>query len=263
MRTLCGAALLCLAAGFIGGCATKHTGPSYHAGDENPPDFLGGPVATVLTNLNGFSAHVTSTITSPGELPETTSGELLGREGRLIFQPTIPVKKKKMRKEGGLFFIWDETRHSGYVLSEALQGYAPIQSEVEAAGQLNTTREGSQQNINGHPCQKYEAVVVLNNGIKANLTLWQADDSAHFPVRIEATNGPNRMTLDFSEIRLQAPAQELFLPPDGFTPYASSLAMMNELIVRDASRDKTPAEVRPSNYHPMPGVSTLGHQGAQ
>ena len=28
--------------------------------------------------------------------------------------------------------------------------------------------------------------MVLNNGLKARLTLWQADDAGHFPVRIEA-----------------------------------------------------------------------------
>jgi hypothetical protein len=235
MKTPFNAALLCLATVLICGCTSRHVGPVYHAGDENPPDFLVGPVTVVLTNLNGFSAYITSRITSPGKAPQTTSGELLGREGRLVFQPTLPIKGKRARTEGGLFFIWDETKHSGYVMSEALQGYAPIKSDIAPAGQLNITKESIHEDINGHPCHRCQAEVVLNNGLKARLILWQADDAGHFPVRIEAVEGTNHMTLDFSGIRLEYPARELFLPPDGFTPYASSIALMNELIVRDAS----------------------------
>jgi hypothetical protein len=257
MKTLCGAALLCLAAAFMGGCASRHAGPVYHAGDENPPDFLVGPVATVLTNLNGFSAHVTATTSSPEGAAQAQSGDLLGREGRLIFQPALAIKGKRARAEGGLFFLWDETKHSGYVLSEALQGYAPIKSDTEAGSQLNITKDGIREDVNGHPCHRCEAVVLLDNGLTARLTLWQADDARHFPVRIEAVNGLNHMTLDFSEIHLEYPDQKLFLLPDGFTAYASPVALMNELIVRDSSLAKKyqtgefdePTDVRSSNWH--------------
>jgi len=184
----------------------------------------------------------------------------------LIFQPTLVIKGKRARTEGSLFFIWDEKKHSGYVLSDALQGYAHIQSDVEAASQLTIAKEGIQENVNGHPCHRCEAVVVLDNGLKARLTLWQADDARYFPVRIEAVNGPNRMTLNFSEIRLEYPAQQLFLPPDGFTAYATSAALMNELIVRDASLARRPGEfgepneVHSGNWHDSPNITPLGHQ---
>jgi hypothetical protein len=267
MKTPLDAALLCLAAALICGCASRHAGPVYHAGDEKPPDFLVGPVAVVLASLNGFSAHISCTTSSSEGVPHTTSGELLGREGRLVFQPMLPIKGKRARTEGGLFFIWDETKHSGYVLSEALQGYAPIQSDVEAAGPLHITKEGIQEDVNGHPCHRGEAVVALNNGLKTRLTLWQADDAGHFPVRIEAVNGLSHMTLDFSGIRLEYPAQGLFLPPDGFTAYASSVALMNELIVRDASlaenhqfgEKEEPADVRSGNWHDTSGGASLPH----
>ncbi len=259
MKTLCGAVLLCLAAAFIGGCSSRHVAV-YHAGDENPPDFLVGPVAAVLTNLNGFSAHVTFTITSPEGTTPAKSGELLGREGHLIFQPALALKGKKARTIGGLFFIWDETKHSGYVLSEALQGYAPIKSDAGAASSLNLAKEGIPEEVNGHPCHRREAVVTLNNGREARVTLWQADDMKHFPVRIETVSGPSRMTLDFTAIRLESPAEGLFLPPDGFTAYASSVALMNELIIRESSAAKKnqagefdePTDVRSSNWHQDP-----------
>jgi hypothetical protein len=181
---------------------------------------------------------------------------LLGRDGRLIFQPS-PPKDKRARRVGGLFFIWNETTHSGYVLSEALQGYAPIQSDAGAASPLNITKEGIQEDIDGHSCHRYAAVVALNNGLNARLTLWQADDAGHFPIRIETASGPDRITLDFSEVRLEYAALKLFFPPEGFTAYGSSVVMMNELIAREsnlAEKNQTgqfdePTDVRPANIH--------------
>jgi hypothetical protein len=266
MKTPFRPALLCLATAFFCGCASRHAGPVYRAGDEVPPGFLTGPVAMVLTNLGGFSAHVISTITAPDEPPQTRSGELLGREGVLLFQPTLALKGKRKQTEGGLFFIWDEKMHSGYVMSEALQAYAPISPLVVRAARLNFTQEGVQEEIDGHPCHRREALVELDDGRKERMTLWEADDDKHFPVRIEAMKGIERMTLNFSEVRLEYPAQELFLPPDGFTSYASATAMMNELIVRDASYAKKssgpdldqPVDSRSGNWHGSPSGSPLG-----
>jgi hypothetical protein len=168
----------------------------------------------------------------------TTSGELLGRDGRLIFQPVLDLKGKRARTEGGLFFIWDTTKNSGYVLSEALQGFAPIKIDAPPAGQFAIAREAIKEDINGHPCHQCKATAVLGNGLQEHLTLWQADDAKHFPVRIEADNGAERMTLNFSEIRLEYPPLGLFAPPQGFTAYANSVALMNELIIREASLSK-------------------------
>jgi hypothetical protein len=264
MKNTFAAAFLCLTAALISGCSSRHPGPLYHAGDENPPDFLGAPVTVVLTNLNGFSAHIVSTKTAPGSSPKTTSGDLLGREGRLVFQPTLPIKGKKMQREGGLFFIWDETRDSGYVLSEALQGYAPIKSEIEPPSLLGITNQDIQEIVDGHPCHRYQAAVQLDDGSQRHFTLWEADDVSHFPVRIEGDDGPEHMTWDFSDIRLEYPSQELFSPPDGFTLYASSVNMMNELILRDATLAKKrdfesdePAVITSKDWHDASSSGTM------
>src|SRR5277367_867332 len=211
MRKLFGPAMICLGAAVLAGCASRHAGPVYHAGDENPPDFLIGAVTPVLTNLNGFSAHVVSSSATSDGFPKTATGELLGRDGRLIYQPTIALKGKRARAEGGLFFIWDENRQSGYVLSEALQGYAPIKPPAEATAPVNLIRQSIAEQVNGHPCHRCDAEVPLQDGQTARLVLWEADDARHFPVRIEEVKGEDRVTLNFSEIRLEYPNQALFL----------------------------------------------------
>jgi hypothetical protein len=220
--------------------------------------FLSGPVASVLTNLGGFSAHLTATITANGET-RAKSGELLGREGRLLYQPALLIKGKRARAEGGLFFVVNENTHSGYLLSEALQGYAPIHVAADAAGPTvnSIPRDGQQEDIDGHPSHRCEVTVPLTNGHSGRLTVWQADDLRHFPLRIDWVRDSDQMTLDFSNIRLEYPQQELFRPPDGFTAYADPVALMNELMIRDASLTKQtqsgefdePRDVRSSNWH--------------
>jgi hypothetical protein len=105
----------------------------------------------------------------------------------------------------------------------------------------------------------------LNNGIQARLTLWQADDARHFPVRIEAAYGATHMEVNFSDIHLEYPSQDLFRPPDGFAAYDSAMALMNELMVRDASLIKQatsgepdePTDIRSNNWRPTtaPGIA--------
>jgi hypothetical protein len=262
MKTTCGTALAFLAGLLIAGCASHRNTPAYNAGDEVPPEFLTGPVAAVLTNLSGFSATVAST-TAPAEgAPSVRTGQLLARDGRLLFQPTLAIKGKRAKTEGGLFFIWDENRHSGYVMSEALQGYAAIQANAPAPAGLNINNEGIKEDVNGHPCHRCQALVTTDDGAKLRLTLWEADDLHHFPIRIQTLDGLSRLTIDFSDVRQETPSRELFLPPDGFTAYASSVALMNELIVRDARLARKyeetsfdgPSDVRQSNWQPQPNI---------
>jgi hypothetical protein len=259
MKTVFGAVIVCLAVVMISGCIS-HPGPFYRAGDETPPDFLTGPAAIVLTNVDGYSAELTATMSSATGETRTVSGELLARDGRLIFQRSLRDKSKKQRKAGGLFFIWDENKNDGYILSEALQGYAPIKSSLAVTNVVGLGNEGVEEEANGHPCHRNETVVHLNDGTTGRLVVWRADDLRHFPVRIESVNGPKQVTLNLSEVRLEYPAQELFSPPDGFTAYASSVTMMNELIVRESSLsrkndrefDETTPVTSQQNWHAGP-----------
>jgi hypothetical protein len=229
-----------LVAAFLCGCA-HHGGPIYHVGDENPPAFLTGPISLVLTNLGGFSAHVTCVTNGVEGRVSHVTGELLGRDGKLIFQPDLAIKGKRARTEGGLFYIWSTAQHSGFIISDALQSYAALTPvpDADLGTQLTLAREGIKQDVNGHPCHQCEAVVEMTDGRKQLLTLWQADDEKHFPVRIEMVNAGGRTTLDFSEIRHESPSEDLFLPPEGFNAYNGATAMMNELIIRDVSLTKS------------------------
>jgi hypothetical protein len=229
--------LAAMVASLVAGCST---GPKvlYHAGDELPPDFLAGPAGVFLTNVDGFSAHVTASLPGAGAARHSVSGDMLGRQGILIFQPATAVKGKRARSEGGTFFIWNETKHEGFVLSDPLQAYAPVGATVQPTNVTFNATGAVEEVAGGHPCRRIQALVQSSDGTSAPFTLWQAEDARHFPVRIRTAAGPREMTLDFSDVRLDLPAAQLFGPPDGFTQYDSAVTLMNELIIRQTALAK-------------------------
>jgi hypothetical protein len=228
---------LALALMVFAGCSTK---PKllYHVGDEKPPDFLFGPVALLLTNVDGFSAKLTDSTSSESGAPKTVTGDLLGREGSLIFQPQTNVKGKRKRSEGGTFFIWNETAHAGFVLSDPLQAYAPAIQPVQPTNVIINTNGAMQEEVNGHPCRRVEVDVQSSDGSTAHFRVWQAEDARYFPVRITASPGPRETVLNFADLRLELPAASLFGPPDGFTRYDTPVALINQLIIRQGALAK-------------------------
>lgn len=254
---------IALAAASLAGCASekRQEAALAHMGDESPPDFLAGPASVCLTNFDGFSANVIATSPSAPGGP-TACGQLIERQGRLIFQPltTARIKKGKIVR-GGMFFIWDSVGRHGYVVSEALQGFAPISAPWQITIVTPENTEPVSEAANGHPCHRIERIVALRDGSTAKLTEWRADDLKQFPVRVRTESGGRLTTVDFSDIRLDLPALELFAPPGGFTQYASGTALINELMIRESSLKKGPSgestlPEQPSNWH----QPTVGRQ---
>ena len=219
-------------AAFVGCASSKVPKVVFHAGDEVPPDFLTGPASLLLTNLDGFSASIAFSQSSPGGLPQNGSGDLIEREGRLIYQPAGTGRKKKTLIEGGMIFIWNEDQRTGYVLSDPLQAYAGISVMLQGTNLVWNTEGAVEEEANGHPCRRLQAIVACDDGSTAHFTVWEAEDAKRLPVRIRSDVGSRQLTVNLSNIRLELPAPELFIPPDGFTKYPTAVALMNEMIVR-------------------------------
>ncbi len=215
------------------------------------PLFLNGQMAVLLTNTDGFSAHV---VLSSGKT-ELAAGELLCRGSRLLFAGTIGPVKEKRSRAGGISFIWDLAGNSGYLLSEPLQGYAPISSTVRVTNLVTHAADAkaAQVRIEGHPCVEEEATVGSSDGSTAVYRVWRAADLKGLPVRISSGAEPAARTLNLTKIKLSVPAADLFQPPDGFTKYDSAEAMMNE----QAIRQQTLRQGRPT---PPGGGGDLGGQ---
>jgi hypothetical protein len=237
MKFLYRVGFLTLAAFVLAGCFSK---PKilYRVSDARPPDFLAGPEALFLTNVAGFSAKLTGSISSETGGQSTLAGDLLGREGSLIFQPLSSVKGKRARSEGGMFFIWNETAQAGFVLSDPLQAYAPTVMTVQPTNVVLNTIGAVDEEANGHPCRRIDALVQSSDGSTERFQVWQAKDARLFPVRIKSAPGPQEVVINFSDVRLELPPAELFGPPDGFVKYDSPMALINELIVRQSALNR-------------------------
>ncbi len=227
------------------GCSGKRHSKSHANPVEETftlPPFLTGPVSPLLTNANDFSARMVVELPSFSAKAQTITGNLLSQGSHLLFAPSV----------GDRSFVWDMTQHSGFILSEALQGYAPIASFVQITNVVNKPGINGPvlESVNGRPCHRTEVVVSSSDGSAARFLIWREVGANGFPVKIKSVEGVTQMTINFFDTRREILAQKLFLPPDGFTTYASAAGMRDELLMRQKSVGKKVSDE---------GVSGLGH----
>ena len=217
---------------LISGCAhTEQETAAAGAFAPLPPAFLSGPAGLLLTNAEGFSAHVV--MKSESLIPQLngTSGDLLGRAGKLLFAPD-PGKLDKKYSRGGFSFIWDVATGHGTVLSEALQAYAPVSVSVSPTNLITRPAGAASAGAAGQAGEAEEAIVESSDGSRATFQILRSNDLKRFPTYINCVSNVPPFTLSFSKIRLAPPPADLFAPPNGFTKYESAEAMITELVMR-------------------------------
>ncbi len=191
---------------FAGGCA--HTGSTVDPAREPVQMLLPkltvavtGPAAGLLTNLDGFDCQFSVNFGAPGQDELTVNGALHERGGKLCFAPVFKAARRKALDAGGFIVIWDPAGRQGYVLSDALQGFAPVVADAPAA--------------------------------KApELQVERAKDLNGLAIRIQSTDESRPFTLTLSGIKPGLPPEGMFAPPDGLTKYASETALLEELAAR-------------------------------
>ncbi len=197
-----------------------------------PPAFLAGPMAVLLTDAHGFSGHVVLHAGIASNGGAMVSGELLVRSNKLLFVQAGSSALKKRLCAGGISFIWDAADNHGYVLSEALQGYAPISFNVRPTNLIMSAASTAPQRVGGHPCGQEVATVSSSDGAVTLFHVWRAPDLNGLPVQITTATNTTPLALSLSNFRLEAPSAAEFQPPDGFARYDTAEAMMSELTMR-------------------------------
>ncbi len=240
------AALLLLAAG----CAHSHSREGLAADNAwqvAPPVIaaLTGPGALLLTNEDGWQAQLTLTLNADAGHPRQVSGQLAESKGRLYFESEPGGKNIS----GRFALIWDTGKNQGWVMSEALQGVAPL---IRTNGYRITGREpnsSTTDNLAGHPVQNALVTLLGSDGQTSQYQVAQAADLAQLALQIHPLAGPEPVSLTLSKVRLTPPADTLFLPPDDFSKYTSEAALLNELISRQRAVFNDNDE-----YHPPSGA---------
>jgi hypothetical protein len=239
--------LLLLLAGLVNGCFSSDESRNLASAIEPlPPVFLVGPVAALLTNAGGFSAHVV--LSNDVRRLKTVTGELFVREGKLLFAAD-PLTKNS----GGAFvYVADLVDHQGFVWSEALQGYAPVSLSGSPAD-LSTHLEDGLVKIDGHPCQVVQASVKMNDGSTNSFRVFRALDLNRVPVLITSSSNSPTLTLSLSKIRPGLPPADVFTPPPDFTKYTSPEMMVTELIMRQHNLVRRPSSASETIYNSRTG----------
>jgi len=188
-----------------------------------PPSFVAGPVAVALTNSGGFSARVQAEGAVPGN-PVPLHGQLFGRGPRLLFAPdpggSEDEGKKRREVDPGFSFLWNVAENRGWLLSEALQAYAPVSAGIRYASVSVTATTA--------PPRQLTATLISGGTYEARIWPGPGD----FPARITAGTNETAMTVTLTRVRTEAPPAELFVIPQGFTPYSSPEALVDELAAR-------------------------------
>jgi hypothetical protein len=210
---------------FLAGCSSEP--PAIRADEAvapKPPAFLIGPAGVLLTNAGSYSARLTVDSPDPTNKLPALTGHLLAQGGHLLFAPD----------QGDKTFIWDVPQHNGYVLSESLQGYAPVASELQITGVLTTSQiaGAASDRVNGQAGHEAEISISLNDGSTARFTVWRAANFGDLPVRVKSLTASTPFELNLSEVRRETFAPGLFQPPDGFAKYGSPELMNTELLAR-------------------------------
>lgn len=236
--------------------------PGATAAPELPP-LLRGAAGMLLTNTSGFSARASiENHPYPGEM-KLIAGDLFGRGSVLYFHPDSKTANSKVIRTAGISFIWDVAQRRGYVLSDALQGYAPISSGVQFTNvevQAPATGAASEK-IGGHNCRLVTLHAISNDGTTNVVEVALAPDLQGLPLRMASKGASSSFEASLSKARLEVPPDDLLLPPDSFTKYSSAEAMMNEISMRQRnlrarpSEEGLPSEFTPPQPTARPGVN--------
>src|SRR5215472_2007397 len=239
-----GICILAIALVFVGcGHSKREDAAAAFSGPPvapQPPVFVRGSMALILTNSSGYEARVAVEGGPYLEPGAAVGGELVCLGTKLLFNPD-PNQKKGSSQIGRFNFLWDVATSKGYLLSEALQAYAPISSSAKFTNVMTKAEAAAEEQIDKHPCRPEEVTVSAEDGEKSVFTVWRAMDLKGFPMRVRSQS--TRLTLTFSQVHLESPPEEAFAPPDGFAKYDTAEGLIGELRLRQANlRRKTPRE---------------------
>jgi hypothetical protein len=182
-----------------------------------PPPLLTTPAALLLTNHAGFSSRLV--VESPGY---STSGTLWAGNAKLRFLPDSEKRVKNI-PEGRYSFLWDVATRQGWVLSDALQGYAPMT--------LSKMAEASSIRIEGVAGGDGRTIIAeMAGGKTLQFTAIPSGGSKGVPVEIKG--GEPAFTAMLTKVNLAQPEAAMFEIPQGFTAYPSAEAMVDEMANR-------------------------------
>jgi len=207
------------------------------------------------TMVKVFGEHKAFSARLEFEVPDQQGGGTMTMPGKMAFKgdrsrfemnmaemkgakmPPDAVAQMKQMGMDQMLFINRQDKKANYVIYPALQSYVEMALQdkdvVQDESKLTAeTTELGNETVDGHPCIKNKMVVTDEKGEKHEFTAWNATDLKKFPVRIQSKDGSTLITMNFKDIKLEAPEASLFEVDASFTKYTDMMSMMQQVMMK-------------------------------
>ena len=215
--------------------------------------LLTGPVSLLASNAAGFNAHVMVIPNAAANTPPSLTGTLWAQPDWLLWTPAAAKGHSPSGTGRSFSFIWHVSQSSGYVLSEALQAYAPITTSWRYTNftVAPDPENAPSENLDGHLCHPEQITAGSSDGTTHRFRVWRAADLKEIPLKLVAIGDYPITTVLLSQVRVLKSAPDKFEPPNDFTRYENAEAMANELLLRQQN-----LQPRPDGGNAAPGMRT-------
>lgn len=222
-------------------------GPPPGRGGGGAGGGMGGKPPGVSAALNkifgktkAFSAKAQMTaVDASGKELMSGPAEFAFSEGNAYFSMDLsemksdrmPPQAAAQMKAFGLSQITSVTKADAkvvYLIYPGLQSYVemPVSAEDQSISKAETkTEKLGEETINGFECVKNKTTISYD-GKSEEILAWNAKKLNDFPVRVVYSDGGQKVTMDYKDIKQEKPDAKLFTTPAGFTKYDNVQQML-------------------------------------
>lgn len=238
------------------GLLSAHAQPGGGMGGPKGPSF-GGSLSKLLGDNSAFSAALEIRTKGPSGDGVTIPGKIYFNEGKSRTEldmskamgtnmPVEAIAQMKAMGMDSIVIIAHPEKKTSYTAFPGMRAYfeAAIPDTETAEGtskyKVESTELGK-ETVDGHPCLKNKVVVTDDQGTNHVSTVWNATDLKKFPVKIEASERGQPMTMLFKEVKLAKPEESLFAAPADFKRYDDYTSLiMQEMMKRQGGAGGVP-----------------------
>jgi hypothetical protein len=223
--------------------------PTARAQAPGMPGNIGfnAAVARLFGDIPAFSATVETVLTNRSERSRlTVPMRMLKLQDRF----RIEVDFVKMKGSGVAFTGLGAMQNIGMarmvslvlpeekgmiVMFPDIRFYARVplsEADLPSGGFKLNKRQAGRETVNGQACIRQQVTITGTGGEKTEATTWEAPALSHFPVRMLFRPGGDSMMMNFSEVRLAAPAADQFKVPADYKAFNSIGGLMQEAMTQ-------------------------------
>jgi hypothetical protein len=219
---------------LLSGCAA-HRGhqPELNEADglkvAQPPLFLSGPAALLLTNADDYTAQLT--VSQTNGLAEPLTGKLFQKEGQLLFVPSTDSPTSRGGWGGSFRFLCNAKEGGGLVISERLRGFATWTAPAQYRG-VSQAGPVTIDQVDNQPCVVQSFTVTAGDSRPVEARVWRTEGGAGPPARITCAESEagSALIVQLTDLNPDPLSPELFEPPAGAVKFESAAAMVRELM---------------------------------